>query len=388
MATVNRKIGPVRVAFVMDYCGSLAGGTESQLLTLVRGLDRNRFEPRMYLLRKPDMLSAALPETPVATLGIGALARPNSVARLVRFARDLKADQIDLAHLYFPDTSIALPWLLRAAGLRVIVSRRDLGFWYSRGVLAALRVQRLAVAAVVANCAAVRDRVVEAEGYNPDSVHVIYNGKELELPTCTREEARRALGLSPHGPVLLIVANLRPLKRVEDAVAALPAVRARFPAAELVLVGSDYHGHSGASPAAKLREMAARLGIESAVRLEGEVADPRPYIVAADVCLLCSETEGLSNSVLEYMLAGRPVVATRVGGNCELINDGVTGSLVEVGRPEEIAAAVIAYLENPTRAHEVGAAARSWSTAHFSVKSMVDAHARLYESVLGTRLRG
>jgi glycosyltransferase involved in cell wall biosynthesis len=387
MATADGAMAPIRVAFVIDYFGTPAGGTESQLIALARGLDRSRFEPRMYLLREPDRLSAALPEMPVATLGIGPLARPSSVARLVRFARGLKADQVELAHLYFPDTSIALPWLLRAAGLSVIVSRRDLGFWYSRGVLAALGVQRSAVAAVVANCAAVRDRVVEAEGYNPDIVHVIHNGIDAEQPSLSREEARQLLGLPRHVPLLLIVSNLRPLKRAEDVVAALPAIRARFPTAELVLVGSDYEGHSGPSHVMELRHLAARLGVESALRIVGEVADPHPYIAAADVCLLCSETEGLSNSILEYMLAGRPTVATRVGGNPEVISDGITGTLIEVGRPAEIAAAAIAYLENPARAREVGAAARAWTIAHFSVKSMLDAHTALYDNVLRRRVR-
>jgi glycosyltransferase involved in cell wall biosynthesis len=185
----------------------------------------------------------------------------------------------------------------------------------------------------------------------------------------------------------LIVSNLRPLKRAEDVVAALPAIRARFPTAELVLVGSDYEGHSGPSHVMELRHLAARLGVESALRIVGEVADPHPYIAAADVCLLCSETEGLSNSILEYMLAGRPTVATRVGGNPEVISDGITGTLIEVGRPAEIAAAAIAYLENPARAREVGAAARAWTIAHFSVKSMLDAHTALYDNVLRRRVR-
>jgi glycosyltransferase involved in cell wall biosynthesis len=373
----------VRIAFVMDHFGTPAGGTESQLLALIRGLDRGRFEPRVYLLREPDKLSAALPDIQVRVLGIDALARPRSVARLIQFARGLKKDDTRLAHLYFNDASTSLPLLLRMARIPVIVSRRDLGYWYTFGILAALRIQRFAVEAVVANCAAVRSRVVEAEGFNPAVVHVIYNGKPLDLPAQTRAEARQSLALPPDAPVLLVVANLRPLKRVEDAVAALPLVRARFPTAELVVVGSDYDG----THAAQLRRLAASLGVESSLRIVGEVADPRPYMLAADICLLCSETEGLSNALLEYMLAERPIVATRVGGNPELIQDGRTGTLVGVGRPAEIAAAAIAYLENPVHARQVGAAARSWCAARFSLKAMVDAHTVLYESILRGNFR-
>ena len=372
----------IRVAFVMDYFGTPAGGTESQLVALIRGLDRSRFDPSAYLLRPPDALSSVLPELPVQTLGIGSLASLGSIARLVRFARELRKTGVDLAHLYFNDAYVALPWLLRHAGLSVIVSRRDLGYWYTPLSLAALRVQRRAVAAVVANCAAVRDRVVQVERYKYDSVHVIHNGKDSAQLPYTRAQARRALNLAPDGRLLLVVANLRPLKRIEDVVAALPAVLARFPSAELMLVGADHEGRHAPSHAAEIHSLAASLGIRSAIRIAGEVSDPRPYLAAADVCLLCSETEGLSNSLIEYMLAARPIVATRAGGNCELIRHGITGALVEVGRPAEIAAAVIAYLENPARADELGAAAREWASAHFSVRSMVDAHATLYESTL------
>jgi glycosyltransferase involved in cell wall biosynthesis len=377
----------VRIAYVIDYVGSLAGGTESQLLTLIRGLDRDRFEPRVYLLRRPDVLSTAVPTTPVTTVGIGPVAYPSSLKRLLAFARSLKADEIKLAHLYFPDTSIALPWMLHAAGLPVVVSRRDLGFWYSRRVLFVLRLQRFAVSAVVANCAAVRNRVVKAEGFDPSVVHVISNGKNTDEPPLSREAAREKLGVSKHAAVLLVVANFRPLKRLEDAVAALPSIRARFPSAELILVGSDYYEGGGPSPGVRLRDLAQRLGVKHALRVAGEIPDPRPYMAAADVCLLCSETEGLSNSILEYMLAARPTIATRVGGNPELIQDGVTGTLVDVGRPDQIAAAAIAYLENPGRAKDVGITAREWVVANFSIRSMVDAHVDLYDRVLQGRMR-
>jgi glycosyltransferase involved in cell wall biosynthesis len=381
-ASTGRVVRPIRVAFVMDYFGTPSGGTESQLIALIRGLDRSGFDPSAYLLRPPNALSSVLPELPVQILGIGPLASLGSIARLVQFARELKTRGVDLAHLYFNDASVALPWLLRCAGLSVIVSRRDLGYWYTPLTRAALRAQRFAVAAVVANCSAVRERVVQVERYKRDVVHVIHNGKDSEQLSCTRDQARRVLGLPPESPLLLVVANLRPLKRVEDVVAALPAVRASFPAAELLLVGSDHDGRNGPSHAAEVRVLAARLGLQSAVRIVGEVPDPRLYLAAADVCLLCSETEGLSNSLIEYMLAGRPIVATRVGGNCELIRHGFTGTLVEVGQPAAIAAAVIGYLENPARAREIGGAARSWARARFSVRSMVDAHANLYESML------
>jgi glycosyltransferase involved in cell wall biosynthesis len=372
----------VRIAYVLDQFATASAGTERQFLALVRGLDRARFEPHVFLLRgDPGMLGRELPDVAIDVLGVRKLAHPRSLAAIAAFALRLRRQRFAVAHLYFNDTSVLLPWPLKLAGLPVVVSRRDLGFWYTPGILKALRIQSRAAAAVVANSAAVRQRVCEAEGFRPDRVHVIYNGLDVRADVVSRDAARRLLDIPPESRVLVVVANVKPLKRVSDVVSALPRIRARHPSTRLIVVGADTPGRGGGSHTAELRQLAAEAGVDATVHFVGAHAEPGLYVAAADVCLLCSETEGLSNAVIEYMLAARPVVATRVGGNPELIGTPQCGELVDVGAPEQIAAAVLRYLDDEKLRDAHGDSGRQSAMLRFSREAMLAAHESLYKKL-------
>ena len=103
-----------------------------------------------------------------------------------------------------------------------------------------------------------------------------------------------------------------------------------------------------------------------------------PTISAADICVLCSETEGLSNAVMEYMAAGKPTICTNVGGNVELVVDGETGYLVPVGDATSMANAIVALLSDSERAQEFGQRARRRAIELFSLHRMIEQHEMLY----------
>jgi L-malate glycosyltransferase len=372
-------MGRIRVAYVLDHFDTAAAGTERQFLLLLQGLDRNRFEPTVFLLHRQGPVLSDIPDTRVEMLGITRIARAGTLSAVARFARRLRKERYALAHLWFNDTSLILPWPLRIAGLPVVVSRRDLGFWYTPAKLRALRLQGFAVSAVIANSNAVRERVCAAEGIRRDRVHVIYNG--VEPPADQPVEpasARRAIGVSEDSTLLVVVANLKPLKRVDDVIRALPMIAASHPKLQLMVVGADSLGRQSGSHVAELRALAMDLGVDSAVTFVGAQPNVHTYVAAADVCLLCSESEGLSNAVIEYMLAGKPVVATKVGGNPELIASPQCGQLVDVGAPEQIAEAVRRYVESPKLREAHGEAGRRSATLRFGLPSMLHAHERLY----------
>jgi glycosyltransferase involved in cell wall biosynthesis len=109
-----------------------------------------------------------------------------------------------------------------------------------------------------------------------------------------------------------------------------------------------------------------------------------PAIALADTCLLCSGTEGLSNVVIEYMLAGKPVVCTAVGGNPELVLEGETGRLVPVGDVPALAAALTEVLGDPSRVRQWGLAARQRALELFSAPVMIERHQRLYAELAGS----
>jgi glycosyltransferase involved in cell wall biosynthesis len=108
----------------------------------------------------------------------------------------------------------------------------------------------------------------------------------------------------------------------------------------------------------QLESLVERLGLVGRVVLEGPVADVPGFLAGLEVAVLCSRSEGLSNAVLEYMAAGRAIVATAVGGTGGLIDDGVHGLLVPPNHPSALAEAVRRLLADPVLAARLGAAAR------------------------------
>lgn len=384
MAAASGLIVRLRVAYILDGFATPSAGTEQQFLALVRGIDRTRIEPRIFLLRGPDRLSELLPEIPVEVIGIDSLARPAALAKAIGLCLGLKKAGVGVAHLYFNDTAVLLPLPLRMCGIRVVVARRDLGFWYTRPILAALRIQRRFVDRVIANSHAVAQRVRDAEKFRAADVVVIPNGKEIPNETLPKAAARTAMRLPLDVPVLVVVANVKPLKRHADIVRALPAIRSRHPGALLVLAGADTRGVAGPSHLEEIRTLARSLTVEPMVIALGEIADPSTLIRAADVCLLCSETEGLSNAIIEYMLAGKPVVCTNVGGNPELIGEAGGGKLVGVGDAGQIAAAVNEYLADEALRTADGSRGRAFAVLRFGMSAMLKAHEALYASLVGT----
>jgi glycosyltransferase involved in cell wall biosynthesis len=133
---------------------------------------------------------------------------------------------------------------------------------------------------------------------------------------------------------------------------------------------------------AELEALTADLNLTDRVRFLGSRDDVAALLVAADVAVLSSRSEGLSLALLEAMAAGKPVVATRVGGNPEVLTDGETGRLVPPADPEALAAALLEVLDQPGQAAALGRAARSRVVERFSLRGMVTQYEQVYERLL------
>jgi len=129
----------------------------------------------------------------------------------------------------------------------------------------------------------------------------------------------------------------------------------------------------------------AEGGVADRVWMPGPRDDVPELLRAMDLFVLPSRAEGMSNTVLEAMATGLPVVATAVGGNGELVADGATGRLVPPEDPSALAGAIAAYLEAPDEARRHGAAGRARVQAEYSLKAMIARYAELYETLLRGR---
>jgi glycosyltransferase involved in cell wall biosynthesis len=191
-----------------------------------------------------------------------------------------------------------------------------------------------------------------------------------------RRAERSRLGLG-EGPVLLFVGRLNRHKGAGDVIGVLPSLAQRFPRPTLVLLGDGPLRE-------ELAALAESLGVSQEVRLLGE-SDPTPFLRVADVFVLPTQGEGMSNALLEAMGAGLPCVATRVPGNVDVISHGQTGLLVEPGKPEELAGAIGRLLADPALRLRMGEVARHRVRDIYSVDAMVAAYRCLFDRLIAGR---
>ncbi|WP_395692775.1 glycosyltransferase [Nocardioides sp.] len=234
---------------------------------------------------------------------------------------------------------------------------------------AAARLLRRCSDLVVAVSPDVRDRLLQA-GLDPGRVAVIENA--VPPPGPATGDVRAELGLLPGTPLVVCAARLAAPKRVDLLVDAWPEV----PAAAHLLVAGDGPDR----PALEAR--AARSAARPRITFLGDRADVGRLLAAADVVVLASDREGLPMVVLEAMAAGRPVVASAVGGLPALAGTGCL-ELVPPGDAGALAAAVRALLADPARRARTGAAARAVVERRFSSVRMVDDYRSVYQNVVG-----
>ena len=213
-------------------------------------------------------------------------------------------------------------------------------------------------------------------------VLTIPNGVQLERFGRTgAQEARRQIGLPAEAPVVGTVGRLDPVKDQAGLVRSFAGLRAGHPDALLILAGDG-------PCRAELVRLIADLGLEERVRLLGDRPDIPLVLGAMDLFVLPSIAEGMSNTLLEAMASGLAVVATRVGGNLELVEDGVTGRLVPPQDPAALAGSMAAYLEDPHLRAIHGKAARERATEQFGLDRMCAAYTDLYLRLLRRRVTG
>lgn len=230
-----------------------------------------------------------------------------------------------------------------------------------------------------------RDGLVR-EGLDSSSIEVIPNAVEPPASPGGPDPLEREFGVDPGRPVIGVVARLVRVKGLEYFIEAAARLSERFPEAVYALVGgpiADAEERDGKSYETELQELAAARGVADRVLFMGYRRDVPRLLSRFTVSVLPSLSEGLSNTLLESMAAGVPVVATEVGGSPEVVEDGVNGLLVPPGDGDALAAAIGRLLADPEHARDLAAAGRERVTTHFTPSALVDRTAAAYRTILG-----
>ena len=362
------------------------GGAEQQLLELVRSLDKRRFRPIVALLRRGGTREAELNDVPgveVVYLDRRHKLDFSPLWKLIRLIHQRKVDVVQ------PFVSPALFFgllagLLTRAPVTIATerggARRDPGLGGRLYLFASTRLLPY-VSVAVANSEAGRT-MLRGHGLPDSRTLVIRNGISPDRLNSSADRVaahRQLLGASDESPVVGILATLKPAKGQDTFLRAAVQVAAQRPDSRFAIVGDG-------PLRADLEALADALGIRARVHFFGFQRNVADLLNAFDVLVSASrDNEGHSNSILEAMALGVPVIATDIGGSRELVEHRKTGLLISADDDQALATAILTLLNQPKRTRTRVAEARALVNDQFTLERMVSSYESLYLDCLGQR---
>jgi glycosyltransferase involved in cell wall biosynthesis len=367
---------------------SVGGGGERIAREIAALLDPDRFDVSFWTTRTQYSTADGVAALTARGVEVHQMPRQRSYDLLawrpiIAFARRQK---IDVLHTHKFGSNAWGAALAPLMGGPVFVAHEHT--WDFSGDRKRMLVDRELIARRAATVIAVseedRRRMIELEGLPAEKVRFIPNGIPAPPPPTPGRDLRAELGLAPAQPVIGVVATVRPQKALDVMIRAIVRVRETLPEAVVLIAGGGGEGKGGGL-LGQLQNLAAELHVGDAVRFLGPRDDVSDLIEICDVTALSSDFEGSPLSVMEYMAAAKPVVATRVGGLDEQIVDGKNGILVPPQDPDALAGALIRVLGDPALAHSMGEAGQAIRREKFSIEATTAQIAGLYEELCAAR---
>ncbi len=365
----------------------IIGGAEQQFLEIIKGIYKKRFNIIALTLFAGGDLEEELKSVPdIQYICLNRKSKYN-VSNMFTIFQVIRRNKVDIIQPFLtPATFFTLiPAVIYRTPVKIVTERGSMRKSLPRGHRLYLRIEDFFTKyadRVIPNSKSGKAFLI-SRGIDPANIKVIYNGINLERLTPPPEEVTRTrneMGIGDDEAVVGISASLFPLKDHATFLQAAQEINGVMPHVKFIILGDGPLLES-------LHDMAKDLGIAPHVLFPGNKTDVGPYLSNFDIACLCSkEPEGCSNSILEAMAMGKPVVATDAGGNQELVEDGKNGLIVPVQNPELLARAIVSLLKNPDLAREMGQHAREIIDSRFSLEGMVSEYESLYEEAFKAKI--
>jgi glycosyltransferase involved in cell wall biosynthesis len=364
----------------------IIGGAEQQFLELVKGLDKDRFNTIVVTLYPGGELEEEVKNIPgIEYICLNRKGRYNFLT-LITIFRLLRKKRVDIIQPFLTPATFftLLPAIINRTRMKIVTERGSMRRIISGGYSLYLRLEDMLTRfadLVIPNSKSGKDYLI-TRGIKAKHITVIYNGINIQrlIPEPSAiERVRNTLGLSRNTKIVGVSASLTALKDHDTFLRAAQIISGTMPQVKYFILGDGPLRQ-------ELEKLAGELGIESRVLFLGNQTEVSPYLSVFDiVCLTSNQPEGCSNAILEAMALGKPVVATRVGGNVELVEDGKTGLLVPVQNPKALADAILYILNNPEQAKEMGKQGKNRVAKNFSLERMVNDYEAIYAEAMKTK---
>lgn len=379
----------MKIVILIDHLLNEHAGTENQVCKLIRGLGERHEILLVCLLASPwiESESHGLPCRTIV-LRHSKTSRPWRWWELITAIESIRKFQPDIVHTFFPiANSLGVLMARLASHATIVTSRRDFGIWMSRRYLFATRFSNRYVDWVVTNAERVRALTVKREGFPADRIAVIPNAVDIDglrlAPKSESLRLRLRLGIPSHHKVIGHVANFRMVKRQDTLVRALARVLKSRDDVSVLFVGT-----ADDEMFPEVQRLVSELGLQAHIVFavaDGDIAD---YLALFDIGVNSSESEGLSNAVIEYMTAMVPSVVTDGGGNTDLVRHGENGLVFTVGDDNALAAHLAVLLDDPELRKRLARSARLFVEGEMAMKPVLDRFEAMYRSIaLDTRMK-
>jgi len=374
---------PYHVLYLIDTLYSTGGGAEGALLRMVRMLPRQRYRCSVATFRFFDVFPIDQFPCPVHEFPIRRGVSLGTLKAAVALANYIRRERVAIVHTFFEAADLLGGLVAKLAGCPVVISsRRDMGFRRSPLHHLGYRLISPCFDQVQTVSAAVRQEMIRLDGLDPERIIAIPNGIDVESVTAANgyHTLSHTLDLEGRSPRIITVGNLRHVKGTDVFLRAAAEVVHHCPDALFLVAGGLYPGEYTTS----IKNLVRELGLEAHVRLLDAQAGSTVWslLKACDVFCLLSRSEGMSNALLEAMACGLPSVATAVGGNSEVLEDGRTGYLVANEDYQAAAARILELLSHPQRAATMGREAKKEVMENFSTRQMVERVVSQYDRLL------
>lgn len=356
----------------------IMGGAERNVLQLTRELELRGHTVIICVLKCGELAKSMRREGfKILELGLMRIYDLKAWVSIFKLIKLIKKENISLIMSYHESSDFLGLMISLLTKIPVLSNRRDMGFKLKKKHVWVYRLANPWFERIIANSTAVKGAIVKTQGARPFKISVIPNG--VEAPCVPSEAWTIPEHMKGEEGCLYVccLANIRPIKGQEYLIEAAGLVLKEFPSVRFVLVGRV---DLDAPYSVTLHKRMHELGLENQVHFLGALAHEQvqSFLSLMDVSVLPSLSEGMSNTLLESMAAGKPVVATAVGGNMDVVVEGRTGFLVPPSDPEALADAILKVLRSPEVRHELGINGKLRAENEYGVSKMVDRYEKVF----------